>query len=150
MLARSLTPMSVVEFGSSITAEPTIPVPAASAGRQQDARLERQFRVVEHHRPAIRTGLLKTLHPDHHHAGADSIAFGRLAPRGTGLHVFNHSGKQVDGIGLRGRMGEERAAHRRELERRRETPERLAELLGEFDAGVCEARRANGFPEPVA
>jgi hypothetical protein len=48
-------------------------------------------------------GLLETLHPDHHHAGADSIAFGRLAPRGTGLHLFNHPGTQVDGIGLRHR-----------------------------------------------
>src|SRR6266446_2782866 len=48
-------------------------------------------------------GLLETLHPDHHDAGADSIAFGRLTPRGTGLHVFNHSGAQVDGIGLRHR-----------------------------------------------
>src|SRR5262249_40455272 len=48
-------------------------------------------------------GLLETLHPDDHDAGADSIAFGRLAPRGTGLHIFNHSGTQVDGIGLRHR-----------------------------------------------
>jgi len=32
-----------------------------------------------------------------------SIAFGRLAPRGTGLHLFNQSGTQVDGIGLRHR-----------------------------------------------
>src|SRR5262245_21041943 len=48
-------------------------------------------------------GLLETLHPDHHHAGADSIAFGRLAPRGTGLNLFNHSDTQVDGIGLRHR-----------------------------------------------
>src|SRR5262245_47362993 len=47
--------------------------------------------------------LLETLHPYHHHAGADSIAFSRLAPRGTGLYVFNHSGTQVDGIGLRHR-----------------------------------------------
>src|SRR5262245_33611999 len=48
-------------------------------------------------------GPLETLHPDHHDAGADSIAFGRLAPRGTGLHLLNHSGTQVDGIGLRHR-----------------------------------------------
>jgi hypothetical protein len=34
-------------------------------------------------------GRLKTVHPDHDHAGADSLAFGRLAPRGTGLHLFN-------------------------------------------------------------
>src|SRR4029434_8023676 len=27
----------------------------------------------------------------------------RLAPRGTGLNLFNHSGTQVDGIGLRHR-----------------------------------------------
>src|SRR4029434_10942575 len=47
--------------------------------------------------------LLETLHPDHHHAGADPVAFGRLAPRGTGLNLFNHSGTQVDGIGLRHR-----------------------------------------------
>src|SRR5262249_265565 len=52
--------------------------------------------------------LLETMHPDHHHAGADSIAFGRLAPRGTGLHVFNHSGTQVDGIGLRHRSLQKR------------------------------------------
>jgi hypothetical protein len=30
-------------------------------------------------------------------------AFSRLAPRGTGLHLFNHAGTQVDGIGLRHR-----------------------------------------------
>src|SRR5262245_21532851 len=48
-------------------------------------------------------GLLVPPHPDHHHAGADSIVFSRLAPRGTGLYVFNHSGTQVDGIGLRHR-----------------------------------------------
>src|SRR5262245_46384335 len=47
--------------------------------------------------------LLETLHPDHHHAAAAPVAFGRLAPRGTGLHLFNHSGTQVDGIGLRHR-----------------------------------------------
>jgi hypothetical protein len=34
-------------------------------------------------------GLPETLHPDHHHAGADSIAFGHLAPRGTALNLFN-------------------------------------------------------------
>ena len=32
---------------------------------------------------------------------ADSVAFGRLAPRGPGLHLFNHPGTQVDGIGIR-------------------------------------------------
>src|SRR4029434_6786614 len=48
-------------------------------------------------------GLLETLHPDHHHAGADPVAFGRLAPRGASLHLFNHSGTQVDVIGLRHR-----------------------------------------------
>ena len=49
--------------------------------------------------------LLETLHPDHHHAGADSIAFGRLAPRGTGLNVFQSLGHctEFDGIGLRHR-----------------------------------------------
>ena len=40
----------------------------------------------------------EALRPNHHHAGADPIAFGRLTPRGTGLNVFNHSGTQVDGI----------------------------------------------------
>src|SRR5262249_54566977 len=53
-------------------------------------------------------GPLETLHPDHHHAGADPVAFGRLAPRGTGLNLFNHSGTQVDGIGLRHRSLQKR------------------------------------------
>jgi len=34
---------------------------------------------------------------------ADSVAFGLLAPRGPGLHLFNHPGTQVDGIGIRHR-----------------------------------------------
>ena len=71
---------------------------------------QQKFRVLLQRRGAAAAwlcrnapGLLETLHPNHHHAGAEPIAFGSLTPRGTGLNVFNHSATQVDGIGLRHR-----------------------------------------------
>ena len=71
---------------------------------------QQKFRVLLQRRGAAAarlcrnaSGLLEPLHPNHHHARAEPIAFGRLTPRGTGLHVFNHSATQVDGIRLRHR-----------------------------------------------
>jgi hypothetical protein len=44
------------------------------------------------------------LRPNHHHTGADPIAFRRLAPCGSCYNFFTHSGTQVAGIGLRHRF----------------------------------------------
>src|SRR5689334_18538112 len=47
------------------------------------------------------SGLLKALHPNHHHTGADAIAFRRFTPRGTRLNIVNHAATKVDGIRFR-------------------------------------------------
>src|SRR5262245_46140854 len=104
-----------VFFEADVAASEEPPHRAAAAcdpaiAPRRDELVQRQARLVNNQtQPSLRVllqrrraatawlcrnaaGLLETLHPDHHHARADPVAFGRLAPRGTGLDLFNHSG----------------------------------------------------------
>jgi hypothetical protein len=49
------------------------------------------------------SGLFPALRPDHHHAGADPIAFGRLTARRARRNFFDNSRTQIIGIRLRHR-----------------------------------------------
>src|SRR6516165_11549098 len=73
-----------------------------------DDQIKQKFRVLLQRRDAAATWfgrntscLFPALRPNNHHAGADPVKFGRLAPRRACFDQFNHSYSQVVRIRLR-------------------------------------------------